>query len=55
MRGAAQRNAFGEKRNSRAHFIKRNLGVFHVCTADGVSHMASFAMFTDAAAYQSSV
>ena len=55
MRGAAQRNAFGEKRNSRAHFIKRNLGVFHVCTADGVSHMASFAMFTDATAYWSSV
>ena len=55
-RGAHRRNAFGEKRNSRAHFImQQKEGSFEVCTADGVSHMASFAMFTDAAAYQSSV
>ena len=54
-RGAARRNAFGEKRNSRAHKIVQNHGSFHVETADGVSRMASFAMFTDAAAYQSSV
>ena len=56
MRGAAQRNAFGERRNSRAHFImQQKEGSFEVCTADGVSSIASFAMFTDAAAYQSSV
>ena len=54
-RGAHQRNAFGEKRNSRAHFIgQRNGGFFDVITADGMSRIASFAMFTDAAAYQSS-
>ena len=54
-RGAAQRNAFGERRNSRAHFIRQSHSLFDVCTADGVSSIASFAMFTDAAAYQSSV
>ncbi len=54
-RGAARRNAFGEKRNSRAHKIAQLGGCFDVFTADGVSRIASFAMFTDAAAYQSSV
>ena len=54
-RGAARRNAFGERRNSRAHFIAQNHGRFEVKTADGVSRIASFPMFTDAAAYQSSV
>ena len=54
-RGAAQRNAFGERRNSRAHFIGQEQGCFFVFPANGVSRIASFAMFTDAAAYQSSV
>ncbi len=55
-RGAARRNAFGEKRNSRAHFIgQQKDGCFDVFTADGKARIASFAMFTDAAAYQSSV
>ena len=54
-RGAARRNAFGERRNSRAHFIAQRDSCFAVGTADGVSRIASFAMFTDAAAYQSSV
>ena len=55
QRGAGRRNAFGERRNSRAHFIRQSHSLFDVCTADGVSSIASFAMFTDAAAYQSSV
>ena len=55
-RGTARRNAFGERRNSRAHFImQQKEGSFEVCTADGVSRVALFAMFTDAAAYWSSV
>ena len=54
-RGAYRRNTLGEWRNSRAHKIVQNHGSFHVETADGVSRIASFAMFTDAAAYWSSV
>ena len=55
-RGAYRRNTFGERRNSRAHFImQQKEGSFEVCTADGVSRVALFAMFTDAAAYWSSV
>ena len=54
-RGAYRRNTFGERRNSRAHFIGQRNGCFDVWTANGVSKIASFPMFTDAAAYWSSV
>jgi len=35
--------------------MQQKEGSFEVCTADGVSRVALFAMFTDAAAYWSSV
>lgn len=54
-RGAARPNAFGERRNSRAHKIVHRNGCFDVDTADGVSRIASFPMCTHAVAYWSSV